>query len=141
MITSTTLNPLFSEEKIAAQKRLFDEAMEEQVSTSENLNKVTKEEIDKIKKPTNGKVKPSEDLKIATLEHCTAIVKRINIQKNYQKMIESNIAILNGKTISEVEQQFYDEKKEEYPMEDDADVKKSFESWLKNKTEQINRKS
>ena len=128
-------------QQIAAQKQLFDEACEKQVSTGEKLDEATKKEIDKIKKPTNVRIKPSEDLKITILEHCTAIVRRINIQKNYQKMIESNITILNGKTISEIEQQFYDEQREEYPMEDDADVKRLFERRLKNRTKQINSKS
>lgn len=139
--TSTTLNPLFSEEKIAAQKRLFDEAMSQQNTTAEELKKITEEKTSDIKKPVAIEIELSEDYKIAILAHCTAIVRRINIQKNYQKMIESNIAILNGKTISEIEQQFYDNQKEEFPMEDDVEVKRFYKSWLKNRIELINNKS
>lgn len=139
--TSTTLNPLFSEEKIAAQKRLFDKAMNQQIATNEELSKIREEETSKIKKPITMKIELSEDYKIAILAHCTALVRRINIQENYQKMIESNIAILNGKTISEIEQQFYDNKKEESPWEKNVDVKRVYKSWLKSRTELINAKS
>lgn len=137
--TSTTLNPLFSEERIATQKQRFDEAMNEQGLAREKVRKIREEETSKIKKPTEMKIELSEDYRIALETLCIALVKRLNIQKNYQKMIESNIAILNGKTISETEQQFYDNQKEEFPMYDDVDVKKSYNGFLKTHTELINR--
>lgn len=136
-IISTTLNPLFSEERIAHQAKSVKQSIADEES-QKNLVKIETEEIKKHDKNGGNKnnFKPSDDLKRAILDNCITIVRLRNIKANYEKMIEANIAILNGKTISEVEEAYYDNEKDEFLFgnENETEVQELYKDWLKNRT-------
>lgn len=106
---STSLNPLFSEEEIAFQRNL-SEKWQAKVEFNFNLSQRTeKEEIEKHQ--TSGKdkseFKPSTKLKDIILRESVATTGRNTTEARARQMIESNISILNGKSIAEISEQFY----------------------------------
>src|SRR3990167_2552020 len=77
----------------------------------DELFKKEKEEVDAHHKSGKDKsiFKPSEELTDIIVLTSAALVGRNNAMRNYQKMIESNIAILNGEKIEKAEKAYYDQ--------------------------------
>ncbi|MBI2618296.1 hypothetical protein HYW58_02485 [Candidatus Kaiserbacteria bacterium] len=103
----TSLNPLFSEKQISDSKKLFTNW---QKQFEDSFSAFQKKEVEEIKKFQGKKedFKPSDDLLNAIgrntlVRFCTNFAKQ-----EYDKMIESNISIINGEKISAVEEKFYD---------------------------------
>ncbi len=107
---SSTLNPLFSEEEITRMKETYEEGQKSVEHYFDELFKKEKEEVETYQKSGKDKAvfKPSEDLTDIIVLTSAALVGRNNAMRNYQKMIELNIAILNGEKIEKVEKAYYD---------------------------------
>ena len=108
---SSTLNPLFSEEEITHMKETYAEGQKCVSHYFDELLKKEKEEVGAHHKSGKDKATfdPSEELVDIIVLTSAALVGRNNAVRNYQKMIESNIAILNGDGIEKVEKTFYDQ--------------------------------
>ena len=108
---SSTLNPLFSEEEIARMKETSDEGQKCVEHYFDELFKKEKEEVEAHHKSGKDKAtfKPSEELVDIIVLTSAAFVGRNNAMRNHRKMIESNIAILNGDGIEKVEKAYYDQ--------------------------------
>jgi len=102
----TSLNPLFSEKEISDRKNLFTQWEKVFHGKWASLWKKEKEEI----KNFNGKKEnfiPSKYIlslleQIVLAQFCVDAAKR-----DYEKMIEANIAVINGKEISVAEKEYY----------------------------------
>lgn len=107
---SSTLNPLFSEEEIVRMKETSDEGQKCVEHYFDELFKKEKEEIEAHEKLGTDKMtfKPSDELIDIIALTSAALVGRNNAMRNHQKMIESNIAILNGEKIEKTEKAYYD---------------------------------
>ncbi len=103
----TSLNPLFSEKQISDSKKLFTNW---QKQFEESFGAFQKKEVEEIKKFQGKKedFKPSDDLLNAIGRNTLARFCANFAKQEYDKMIESNIAIINGEKISAVEKKFYD---------------------------------
>ncbi len=108
---SSTFNPLFSEEEITRMKETSDEGQKCVEHYFDELFKKEKEEIETHHKSGKDKAtfKPSEELTDTIVFTSAALVGRNNAMRNHRKMIESNIAILNGDSIEKVEKAYYDQ--------------------------------
>lgn len=108
---SSTLNPLFSEEEITRMKETSDEGQKCVEHYFDELFKKEKEEVEAHHKSGKDKAsfRPSEELTDTIVLTSAALVGRNNAMRNYRKMIESNIAILNGGDIEKVEKAYYDQ--------------------------------
>lgn len=108
---SSTLNPLFSEEEITRMKETSDEGQKCVEHYFDELFKKEKREIEVHHKSGKDKItfKPSEELIDTIVLTSAALVGRNNAMRNHRKMIESNIAILNGDGIEKVEKAYYDQ--------------------------------
>jgi len=108
---STTLNPLFSEQDIAFQRSLSQEWQKRIDFCFDLLQKTEKEEIQKHQ--SSGKDKSeftvSSKLKSLILRNSVAITGRNITEAKAERMIEANISILNGKSISESSEEFHSE--------------------------------
>lgn len=109
---NTTLNPLFSEEEITSKKKVFEDWQRYVEHYFDELCKKEKEEVETHHKSGKDKTsfKPSDNLLDIILNNALALVGRNNAMKDYRKMIEANIAILNGKSIGETEKGYWDQK-------------------------------
>jgi len=109
---SSTLNPLFSEEEVARQKEIFESWQRYVEHYFDELCKKEKEEVETHHKSGKDKTsfKPSNNLLDIILNEALALVGRNNAMKDYRKMIEANIVILNGKSIEETEKIYWDQK-------------------------------
>lgn len=109
-ILNSTLNPLFSEKDITHMKKIYEEGQKSVRYYFDKLSKKEKEEIENHHKLGNDKAifKPSEELIDIIVLISAACVGRNNAMRNHKKMIESNIAILNGEKIEKVEKDYYD---------------------------------
>lgn len=107
---NSTLNPLFSEEEIVRMKETSDEGQKCVEHYFDELFKKEKGEVEAHHKSGKDKAtfKPSEELTDIIVLTSGALVGRNNAMRNYQKMIESNIAILNGEKIEKIEKDYYD---------------------------------
>ena len=106
------LYPLFSEEVINLKREQYDFWQKSWESCFEDLQKTERQEVKNHDKLGKGKslFEPSKELENIIAEETLCIFATNNSKKDYQKMIESNIAILNGKSISEVEDVYYEER-------------------------------
>ena len=111
---STTLNPLFSEEEILDKKNHYEKALKE---AKELWSQLTSPKTD------TGKL---EDV----LECARLTITSLNRKGNYQKMIEANISILNGKGIAETEEEYYETELMDAFREDEA-VQKRYKELAK----------
>lgn len=106
--SSTTLNPLFSEEDIVFQRNLSQQWQKKIDFYFDLLLKAEKEEI--LEHQISGKDKtefiPSSKLKSLILRNSVAISGRNISEVKSERMIEANISILNGKSISDASQMF-----------------------------------
>lgn len=109
---SSTLNPLFSEEEVARKKEIFESWQKYVGHYFNELCKKEKEEVEAHYKSGKDKTsfKPSDNLLNIILNEALTLIGRNNGMKDYQKMIEANIAILNGKSIKEIEKSYWDQK-------------------------------
>lgn len=107
----TSLNPLFSEEEIARKKEIADKWQEYVVQYFDELFNQEKEEVEAHQKSGNDKAafKPSEKLISIIQKQSMSLLGRNNAMKDYRKMIESNIAIINGEKIEKVERTYWDQ--------------------------------
>ena len=107
----TSLNPLFSEEEIARKKETADKWQKYVEQYFDELFKQEKEEVEAHQKSGKDKsaFKPSEKLLDIILKKSMALLGRNNAMKDYRKMIESNIAIINGGDIEKVEKAYWDQ--------------------------------
>lgn len=107
----TSLNPLFSEEEISRKKETEDKWQEYVVKYFDELFNQEKAEVEAHQKSGKDKsdFKPSEKLLNIILKQSMSLLGRNNARKDYQKMIESNIAIINGATIDKVEKAYWDQ--------------------------------
>ena len=103
----TSLNPLFSEKQISDSKKLFTNW---QKQFEESFSAFQKKEVDEIKRFQDRKedFKPSDNLLDAIGRNTLARFCTNFAKQEYDKMIESNISIINGEKISDVEKKFYD---------------------------------
>lgn len=143
---NTTLNPLFSEEEIASKANILEQWQKLSISSLDELSKKEKEEIEVHQKSGKDKLnfKPSEDLLNIILAHSMALVCGRNAKKDRQKMIESNIAIINGEPIEKIEKAYWDQTSG-IPYDnlgildngdvhlDDRELKEMYESLLKHR--------
>lgn len=106
---STSLNPLFSEEKIAYQRALSEKWQEKAEVYFNLLQKTEKDEIEghQVSGKDKAEFKPSERLKNNILRNTVAIMGRNATEATERQMIEANISILNGKSILEVSEAFH----------------------------------
>lgn len=109
---STSLNPLFSEKEIASQRSLSDKWQQKVEFYFNLLLRTEKKEVDMHQNSGRNKSEfaPSGYLKGITQQLTIAFNGRDATQTKARRMIEANISILNGKTITEVSEQFYSEK-------------------------------
>jgi hypothetical protein len=107
----TSLNPLFSEEEIARKKETADKWQEYVVQYFDELFNQEKEEVEAHQKSgkDNATFKPSEKLIGIIQKQSMSLLGRNNAMKDYRKMIESNIAIINGGEIEKVEKTYWDQ--------------------------------
>ncbi len=109
LMVSTTLNPLFSEDEIALQKTLPEKYVKKAEWNRKYIHRIEREEI--LKHHNSGKdksdFKPSDILKGSILQYEFDIIGIHKTEAISSQMIEANIAILNGKSISEVSDKFY----------------------------------
>jgi flagellar basal body rod protein FlgB len=105
----TTLNPLFSEQDIAFQKSLSQQWQKKVDFYSDLLQKTEKEEIRKYQSSGKDKAEftASSKLKSLILRNSVAITGRNITEAKAERMIEANISILNGKSISEASEDFH----------------------------------
>ena len=108
---SSTLNPLFSEEEIAHKKETSHEWQKYVERYFNELFKQEKEEVEAHQKSGKDKstFKPSEKLLDIILKKSMALLGRNSAMKDYQKMIESNISILNGEAIEKVKKAYWNQ--------------------------------
>lgn len=106
--SSTTLNPLFSEEDIVIQRSLSQQWQKKVDFYFDLLQKIEKEEIQAHQSSGKDKIEfmPSSKLKSLILRNSVAISGRNITEVKAKRMIEANISILNGKSISETSQEF-----------------------------------
>lgn len=107
----TSLNPLFSEAEIARKKETADKWQKYVEQYFDELFKQEKEEVESHQKfgKDQSAFKPSEKLLDIILKKSMALLGRNNAMKDYRKMIESNIAIINGAEIEKVEKTYWDQ--------------------------------
>ena len=108
---SSTLNPLFSDEEISHKKETSGEW---QKHVDQCFNELCKQEGEEVKNhQKSGKNKsdfqPSDKLLAIILKESMALLGRNNATKDYEKMIESNISVLNGETIEKIEKAYWDQ--------------------------------
>lgn len=107
----TSLNPLFSEAEIAHKKETSDKWQKYVEQYFDELSKQEKEEVEAHQKSGKDKAtfKPSEKLIDIIQKQSMSLLGRNNAMKDYRKMIESNIAIINGGEIEKVEKVYWDQ--------------------------------
>lgn len=105
---STSLNPLFSEEEVAAAKVLHDRWQKRIDRTFDALQRTEKKEIEAHHRSGRAKNEfaPSIYLKDLIQEMTLAICGRDSTQEKVQRMIEANIAIINGAKLREISESF-----------------------------------
>ncbi len=108
----TTLNPLFSEQEIALQRTASQQWQKKVDLYFKLLEKTEKEEIQNHHDSRMGKSEftASPKLKRLILEFSVAITGRNTTEARAEQMIEANISILNGKSISEASEKFYSDR-------------------------------
>ena len=108
---STTLNPLFSEQDIAFKKSLSQQWQKKIDFYFDLLQKTEKEEIQKHQSLGKNKSEftASSKLKSLILRNSIAITGRNITEAEAERMIEANISILNGKSISDASKKFCSE--------------------------------
>jgi len=119
----TSTNPLFSEKEIADAEKLFASWRKEYEESFARFQKKVVEETKKFDAVTinfSGKSRkesfvPSKDLLRAIGRNTLARFCADFAKHDHEKMIESNIAITNGKEIAVVEKEFYNSKKSNIP--------------------------
>ncbi len=130
---NSTINPLFTEEEIARKKQTSEDWQKHVERYFHELLKKEKKEVETHQKSGNNKLtfEPSEELLNIILHESLALVGRNNAKKDYQKMIESNIAILNGEAIEKVEK-IYESQICEIPY-DNLNIIYSADAWVREK--------
>ena len=110
--SSTTLNPLFSEQDITFQRSLSLQWQKKVDFYFDLLQKTEKEEIQKHQSSGRDRSEftASSKLKSLILRNSIAISGRNITEAKAEHMIEANISILNGKSISEASEKFYSER-------------------------------
>lgn len=109
---SSTLNPLFSEEDVTHMKQQYEKADKCAVQYCDKLSEQETAEVEVRRKAglaTNLLGKPSDNLNGAMVLAAAGLVGRNNAKRRYHAMIESNIAILNGAKLEQVETAYYDQ--------------------------------
>jgi hypothetical protein len=110
----TSSNPLFSEKEISDAEKLFTNWRKE---FEDSFSAFQKKEVEEIKSFQGKKedFKPSKNL-LNAIGRNTLARFCTNFSKNaHEKMIESNIAIINGKEIAIVEKEFYSKTRSSTP--------------------------
>lgn len=105
--TSTTLNPLFSEDEIENQKIIYRKWQDKNERTFDKLREIEEKEI--LAHNKNKEFSPSKTLTSALFSNSFAITGRNTTYRNAQRMIEANIAIINGQSIKDVSKSYYDQ--------------------------------
>jgi len=129
----TTLNPLFSEEEILYKKKVFEDWQHYVEQYFDKLCKKEKEEVEAHHKSGKNKssFNPSDELRHIILTEAITLVGRNNAMKDHRKMIEANIAILNGNDIEKIEKSYWDQTcKIPY---DNLDILYSADAWADEK--------
>lgn len=111
---STSLNPLFSEDEISSQRGLSERWQKSVESYFDDLRRIEKEEIKRHQRSGRDKSEfsPSEHLKDTIQRLTVAFHRRDASQVRLRRMIEANISILNGRSITEVSDEFFSQKDE-----------------------------
>ncbi len=142
----SSLNPLFSEAEIDAQRNIAAKWQSKVEFYFNLLQRTEKEEVEKHHAAGKAKTEfnPSARLKDILLQEAVALVGRNIMENRPNQMIEANISIINGKSIAEVSDQFYKQKSKipwenidltAYAWQNEPDIKKMFEENLKQRTE------
>ncbi len=106
---STTLNPLFSEQDITFQRSLSQQWQKKIDFYFDLLQKTEKDEIQKhqLSRKDKSEFTATSKLKNLILRNSVAITGRNITEAKAERMIEANISILNGKSISKVSEEFH----------------------------------
>jgi hypothetical protein len=109
---STTLNPLFSEEDIYIQNKMYDKWQHQVELYFDQRQKTEKEEIKKHQLSGKNKSEfvPSSKLINIILRLEVAITGRNTSEETANRMIEANISIRNGNLIKDVSKKFDSER-------------------------------
>lgn len=110
----TSSNPLFSEKEISDAEKLFTNWRKQ---FEDSFSAFQKKEVEEIKNFQGKKedFKPSKNL-LNAIGRNTLARFCANFAKNaHEKMIESNLAVINGKEIAVAEKEFYDKTRSSIP--------------------------
>ncbi len=141
---TSTLNPLFTEEEIQNYKQVQENNQAEGGRDWDKMIALETLEIKEHYKSGKEKstFKPSKQLKQIMSRALVGVLNRNNARYYWRKMVEANIAILNGAEIDKVEKDFYGNKELELEMGMDTDinyesesVKKKYQEFIKAREE------
>lgn len=109
---STTLNPLFSEKEISAQRTLSEHWEKRMERAFEILEHDEEQEIERHVSSEKNHLQfiPSDNLKRSLLNVTFSVTGLKVTEDKLKRMIEANISVLNGMPISEASKIFYSNK-------------------------------
>jgi hypothetical protein len=109
-VSSSSLNPLFSEEDMAAVRKLHEKWRSISGDLFDKLMKAESEEIKNFHHSgqVKSKFEPSDKLKEILMRDEYSVMAMSICFREIRRMIETNISILNGKSIDEAQKQFWE---------------------------------
>lgn len=139
----STLTPLFSEDEIDFYKQKQQQYQTQGDEAWDTMIELEKAEIQAHSAAGKDKksFEPTEELEKAMAAALIAVLNRNNFRSYWRKMVESNIAILNGAEIGEAENQFYANKNlrmlshMDFAYKHNPEVKKEYEEFVKGRAE------